>query len=111
MKAIGIGECAGVVIDLVSTLLFESEEKLENAQNAFKESRWADAIYHAYTAFVNTAKAQLTVDGHKTNAHASIIKGFDEHYVNTGKISLDGPFEKLVYQKNHEASSKQFASQ
>src|SRR5690606_4216549 len=28
-QAIGVGECAGVVIDLVSVLLFEAEEKLE----------------------------------------------------------------------------------
>ena len=29
-KAIGVGECAGVVIDLISTLFFESEEKRNN---------------------------------------------------------------------------------
>ena len=33
---IGVGECAGVTIDLVSTLLLEGEEKLSNAEEALK---------------------------------------------------------------------------
>lgn len=57
VKAIGVGECAGVVIDLVATLLFESEEKLENATQALNSQQWSDSIYHAYAAMVNTAKA------------------------------------------------------
>ena len=109
VKAIGIGECAGVVIDLVSTLLFESEEKLDSAATAFEQGKWSDSIYHSYTALVNTAKAQLTVDGHKTNAHASIIKGFDEHYVATAKVILEKSFSELVYQINEEQPSEDFA--
>jgi sulfite reductase (ferredoxin) len=35
VSAIGVGECAGVVIDLVATLLFESEEKMGWANSAF----------------------------------------------------------------------------
>ena len=35
VKAIGIGECAGVVIDLIATLFLESEEKIENAKISF----------------------------------------------------------------------------
>jgi len=34
VKEIGIGECAGVVIDLIATLFLESEEKIENAKTA-----------------------------------------------------------------------------
>ena len=36
LKQIGIGECAGVVIDLIATLFLESEEKIENANEAFE---------------------------------------------------------------------------
>ena len=36
LKQIGIGECAGVVIDLIATLFLESEEKIENANEALK---------------------------------------------------------------------------
>ena len=41
---IGVGECASVIIDLVATLFYESEEKIEWAKEAFNENRFADAI-------------------------------------------------------------------
>ncbi|MBL4642213.1 MAG: nitrite/sulfite reductase, partial [Flavobacteriaceae bacterium] len=50
VKAIGIGECAGVVIDLIATLLFESEEKLTHAKEALIANQLSDSIYHSYTA-------------------------------------------------------------
>lgn len=34
--AIGVGECAGVVIDLVATLIYEAEEKLQWANETFR---------------------------------------------------------------------------
>ena len=52
IKAIGVGECAGVVIDLVSTLLFESEEKIANARLSLEDKKWADSIYHSYSGVV-----------------------------------------------------------
>ena len=55
--AIGVGECAGVMIDLVATLLLEAEEKLDLAQLAIDKQQYADAIYHAYSSFVWTAKS------------------------------------------------------
>ncbi|MGE8379254.1 MAG: nitrite reductase, partial [Sphingobacterium sp.] len=42
--AIGVGECAGVVIDLVATLIYEAEEKLQWANETFQEAKFADAI-------------------------------------------------------------------
>lgn len=111
VKAIGIGECAGVVIDLVATLLFESEEKIENASKAVAEKQWSDSIYHSYTAFINTAKALLTVEGAKTNTQASIVKNFDELFVQTNKIQLTGTFADLVYQINKNEPSEIFANQ
>ncbi|UNY99131.1 nitrite reductase [Zhouia spongiae] len=98
VKAVGVGECAGVVIDLVATLLFESEEKNANAEEALLQKRWADGIYHAYTAIVNTAKALLVAEGLSTNSQASIIKQFDETFVETGKFAMDGSFSDMVYQ-------------
>ncbi|MCH1453924.1 MAG: nitrite/sulfite reductase, partial [Flavobacteriaceae bacterium] len=38
-KAIGIGECAGVTIDLVETLLYDAQEALGWAQEAIQENR------------------------------------------------------------------------
>lgn len=111
VKAIGIGECAGVVIDLIATLLFESEEKLTNAETALQEEQWSDSIYHSYSALLNTAKALLTAEGAKTNTHAGIIKNFDELFVNTEKIVLKDTFSKLIYQIKENKPSKAFAEE
>ena len=108
-KAIGIGECAGVVIDLVATLLFESEEKIANAKVALEEKKWAASIYYAYASMVNSAKALLTTENTKTNTHASIIKDFDVLFVQNKRLDLDGPFEELVLKLNKNEPSSVFA--
>jgi len=109
VKAIGVGECAGVVIDLVATLLFESEEKIENAIEAIQEEKWSDSIYHSYAAIVNTAKALLTSEGSKTNTHASIIENFDKVFVETNKVELESSFADLIYQINQNEPTEEFA--
>ncbi|WP_430965929.1 HEPN domain-containing protein [Spongiimicrobium sp. 2-473A-2-J] len=108
-KAIGIGECAGVVIDLIATLLFESEEKIQNAQSAFEEGKWAASIYHSYASMVNSAKALLTAENKKTNTHVGIIKSFDEVFVAPGNIDLRGSFETLALQLNKNKPTEAFA--
>ncbi len=108
IKAIGVGECAGVVIDLVATLLFESEEKLENAEESLLKKQWSDSIYYSYTALVNTAKALLTAEGVKTNTQIGIIKSFDEHFVTPYKIELTGTFSELVYQIKENEPTEEF---
>ncbi|MFH6604606.1 HEPN domain-containing protein [Maribacter algicola] len=122
-KEIGIGECAGVVIDLIATLLLESQEKIDNAKEAFETGRWAASIYHSYSSMVNSAKALLTAEKTKVNTHASIIKDFDRFFVETGKIvlnasqfspfggterGLDG-FEEMALQLNKNEPSEAFA--
>ena len=109
-KAIGVGECAGVVIDLIATLLFESEEKIQNAQEMFDDGKWAASIYHAYSSMVNSAKAMLTSENTKVNTHNSIIKDFDEKFVADGRISVAGGFENLVLQLNKKEPTKEFAA-
>ncbi|WP_299711925.1 nitrite/sulfite reductase [uncultured Tenacibaculum sp.] len=111
VKAIGVGECAGVVIDLVATLLFESEEKIVNAEAAIQEQKWSDSIYHAYASIVNTAKALLTAEGSKvkTNTQAAIITNFDKVFVETNRIVLEGSFEELVYEINKHEPTEEFA--
>ena len=108
-KAIGVGECAGVVIDLIATLLFESEEKIQNAQAMFDAEKWSASIYHAYSSMVNSAKAMLTSENTKVNTHVSIIKDFDEKFVADGRIAVAGGFEKLVLQLNQNEPTKEFA--
>jgi len=109
IKAIGTGECAGVVIDLIATLLFESEEKIDNATEALKLGKWSDSIYHSYTALVNTAKAVLIAEGLKTNTQAGIIKDFDAYFVENGIIDLETSFSNLTYQIKENRPSLSFA--
>lgn len=111
VKAIGIGECAGVVIDLIATLFLESEEKIENAKESYKNEIYSGAIYYAYQSLVNTAKAMLLAESKKTNTHAGIIKQFDELFVGSGKIELNTSFSELIYQINKNAPSKEFCLQ
>jgi len=105
IKAIGVGECAGVVIDLVSTLLFETEEKLEKAKLSLAAGKLSDSIYQSYTAIINTAKAVLIGENIKTNTQAGILKDFDQYFVSSGLIQMNGTLTDLVYEiKNTEAS-------
>jgi sulfite reductase (ferredoxin) len=109
VKAVGVGECAGVVIDLVATLLFEAKDKLTFAQEAFDDKKWADAIYLAYAGFVNGAKALLLAENEKTNHHAGIIDLFDTVFIESKKIELDSAFKDLVYQIKANEPSEVFA--
>ncbi len=108
-KSIGVGECAGVVIDLVATLLLDAKEKLDLAEEAYVNEKWSDAIYQGYTAFVNGAKAVLLAEDEKTNTQASIIALFDKVFVETQKITLQTSFKDLVYQINKNEPNSDFA--
>jgi sulfite reductase (ferredoxin) len=111
VKEIGVGECAGVVIDLIATLFLESQEKIENAREAFENEVYSGAIYYAYQSLVNTSKAMLLAENKKTNTHASIITQFDEFFVASGKIELNTTFSELIYQINKNTPNKEFCSQ
>ncbi|WP_134199663.1 HEPN domain-containing protein [uncultured Algoriphagus sp.] len=107
--AVGVGECAGVVIDLVATLLLEAKEKLDLGQESLQEKRWSDSIYHHYAGLINAAKALLLSEDVSTNSYANIISLFDEKFVQTGKIQLNGTFAEKVYQINQQEPSEEFA--
>lgn len=107
--AVGVGECAGVVIDLVATLLLEAKEKLDLGQESLEEKRWSDSIYHHYAGLINAAKALLLSEDVSTNSYANIISLFDEKFVQTGKIQLNGTFAEKVYQINQHEPSEEFA--
>jgi sulfite reductase (ferredoxin) len=110
VKAIGVGECAGVVIDLIATLFLESDEKIKEAKVAFSNKVYSSAIYEAYRSMVNSAKAILLSDNIKTNTQAGIIKQFDELFVETKKIDIGTPFSDVIYQIKVCPPSKDFAN-
>lgn len=107
--AIGVGECAGVVIDLVATLLFEAEEKLEWARQALAHGQYADAIYHSYSSFVCVAKALLLDKGINASTQIAVINAFDENYVDNGDFAFSTTFSTRVLQINKYEPSKEFA--
>ena len=107
---IGVGECASVIIDLVATLLFESEEKYDWCKGALEDKRWADAIYHAYSVFVSAAKALLLDKSVQVSTQNAVITKFDEQYVQTGDFDLQAEsFSALVLQINQHEPSEAFA--
>jgi sulfite reductase (ferredoxin) len=106
---IGVGECAGVLIDLVATLIFEAEEKLDWAKSSFDDELYADSIYHSYAAILSAAKALLLDKSVPTNTHHGIINDFDKQYVETNEIKLSNTFKEFVLQINQNEPSKQFA--
>ncbi|WP_316821109.1 nitrite reductase [Pedobacter gandavensis] len=108
--AIGVGECAGVVIDLVATLLLEAEEKLDWAKASFEAAAWSDAIYHTYAVFVNAAKALLLDKAVSSSTQIGVIREFDTHYVETGEFKLKSTFNELVLQINKNEPTAEFAA-
>jgi sulfite reductase (ferredoxin) len=107
--AIGVGECAGVQIDLIATLLFESEEKISWAKENYGNGAWADSIYYSYSTFVSTAKAWLLTQEINCNTQHGIISDFDKHAVQTGLVPLSGDFKTLVMQINANEPGEAFA--
>ncbi|NOW93995.1 nitrite/sulfite reductase [Mucilaginibacter sp. SG564] len=110
VTAIGVGECAGVIIDLVATLLYESEEKLGWAKQSFQAGAWSDAIYHSYNTLLSSAKALLLDKSINTSTQAAVIREFDANYVEKGEFDIEGSFNDLVLQINQHEPSQEFAT-
>lgn len=109
--AIGVGECASVIIDLVTTLVYEAEEKLEWSAEAYDGGSWSDSIYHSYSAIISTAKALLLDKQVHVNTHHGIISDFDKHFTETGDIKLEMPFSKLALLVKENEPSGEFAEE
>jgi sulfite reductase (ferredoxin) len=104
-----VGECAGVIIDLVATLLFETEEKLGWSKEAYDQRQYADSIYHSYLTFINGAKAMLLSKDVKPSTHMQTINDFQKHFVDTAAIPFTGDFREFVLRINKNEPSAEFA--
>lgn len=110
IRAIGVGECAGVIIDLVAALLVDSEEKLHYADLSLKGDAYADSIYHTYTSFINSAKALLLDKQVHSSTQIGIIKDFDTHFVESGEFDLgQRSFADVVLQMSKNEPTADFA--
>ena len=111
VKAVGVGECAGVILDLVGTMMLEAEEKFEKGKKDLASGNWEDSIYYSYKTLVLGAKALLIGEGIQCNTHDSIIKDFDEHFVTKGLMDFGGKsFEDFVAEINLNEPSLDFAN-
>lgn len=104
-----VGECAGVMIDLVATLLFETEEKLEWGAKALSQGRFADSIYYSYAAFINTAKALLLTKDVRPASHHETMQEFQKKFVLEGIYTGVADFREFVLQINKNTPSQGFA--
>lgn len=107
--AIGVGECAGVMIDLVATLIFEAEEKITFANECMDAGAWADAIYHSYSSQIHTAKALLLQQAVQCNTQQGILNDFDKYFTEKGIYTDSVNFKRNVMRMNEEAPSGSFA--
>ena len=107
---VGVGECAGVMIDLVATTLEEATDKFSWAAESLTESRWADAIYHAYNVFITGAKAALMSRDVPTNTQHGIVSDFDREFTGVAGFHADeSTFKSLVFSINKNEPSEEFA--
>jgi sulfite reductase (ferredoxin) len=109
VTAIGVGECAGVVIDLVATLLLEADEKFGWATASLNNNAYADAIYHTYASMVSAAKSLLLDKSINSSTQVGVIREFDNHYVENGEFNFGQSFSDLVLQINKNEPSEAFA--
>ena len=108
--AIGVGECAGVMIDLIATLLLEAEEKLEWSQENLDKKAYADGIYNAYSAFVHAAKGLLLQQGVQCNTQTGILRDFDIHFTQNGLYTESNSLKETVLLINESEPSEEFAN-
>ena len=107
---IGVGECAGVIIDLVATLIYDAEEKLNNAKSTLENGSFADSLYHSYSAGIHAAKAILIENKVHCNTHAGIIADFDKHLASQFGFDEVNTFADFIQQINQEKASQAFAN-
>ncbi|ARK12212.1 nitrite/sulfite reductase [Fibrella sp. ES10-3-2-2] len=108
---VGVGECAGVMIDLVATTIDEATDKYSWAAESLSESRWADAIYHAYNVFITGAKAALMSRDVPTNTQHGIVSDFDREFAGlAGFHDTESAFKTLVFGINKNEPSEAYAT-
>jgi sulfite reductase (ferredoxin) len=97
------------MIDLVSTLLNDSEDKLRWAKEAYDNKQYADSIYHSYSAFINTSKSLLLARDIKPSTQIQTITDFQRVFVDTRAFEFQGNFKEYVLSINKNEPSASFA--
>ncbi|WP_436516029.1 nitrite reductase [Ekhidna sp. To15] len=106
---VGVGECAGVVFDLVDTILEDAKDRINWAIEDFDKKKWANAIYHSYNAFIIGAKALLLDNGIECNTHQKILDDFEASFGENPNYPVAKSFGKTVLKINRYAPNTAFA--
>lgn len=106
---IGVGECASVMLDVIGTIIEESQERLDWSKEGLDQQLWADAIYNSYNAFVIGAKALLLSEDVKCNTQIGIIQSFDEQFGGKTPFDFEQSFESLVLSIKKKEPTEAFA--
>jgi sulfite reductase (ferredoxin) len=111
-QSIGVGECAGVSLDVVGTIIEDARQKQELALAAFQEEAYGDSVYHAYKVFVVGAKALLLAKDVKCNTHIKILSDFQEQYIDKEEFEWNHPsFKEWVLKMKKQVPTAEFAAQ
>jgi len=112
VQEIGVGECAGVALDMVATIINDSKERIDLAKEGIEQNAFADSIYNSYAAMVVGAKALLLSADIKCNTHKGIIDDFETNYIENGKFPLSAhkTFQDLVMQIQQNEPTETFAT-
>jgi len=97
------------MIDLVSTLLDDSEDKITWATETLRNKQYADSIYHTYSTFINTAKALLLTRDIKSSTQILVLNDFQKEFVDTGIFTPLTDFKELVLSINKNEPTAEFA--
>jgi sulfite reductase (ferredoxin) len=103
---IGIGECAGQLVDMVAIVLDETREKIEKSTEAVQDQDWVNSIYYSYSAMINAGKAFLLARELPNNTHHSVISNFEEF---SEELQLPLSFREMVMQINQREPEEAFA--
>lgn len=106
--AIGIGECAGVTIDLVQTLFYEAEEKIQQAAESIHHKLYGDAAYQVYSGLLHTAKALLIANEIECNTQIGIINDFEQKYGKEDSFKHLGSFSEFILSINKNEATHDF---
>ncbi|MEM1359070.1 MAG: nitrite/sulfite reductase, partial [Bacteroidota bacterium] len=107
-QEIGVGECAGVSIDVIGAILNDASNKVIAAGEALKAGALPDAAYHAYSAMITGAKALLLAEDVKVNTHIKLLSDFTEHFGD--RFSEAMPFTDFVLRIKNTEPTTEFVS-
>jgi sulfite reductase (ferredoxin) len=107
---VGVGECAGVMYDMIGTIIKDADTKKIEATDALTNERYPEAIYYAYTGFVIAAKALLLSKDVECNTQIKILQDFDKTFTETHELTIEGGFENLVLSINQNDPTLEFAA-